>query len=103
MRGNVDYYVTTLVQLVVHVNKLDRFIFCGYTSYMEIDLAQVKCFVADLAEEAGGVRLLAEKLGVSHTTIYSAIEGKWPSRKLASTLKLRLLPPSKAVREEILK
>jgi hypothetical protein len=70
---------------------------------MEIDLTQVKHFVEILAEDAGGVRPLAAKLGVSHETIYSAIKGKWPSKKLASTLRLRLLPPSKPVREEILK
>jgi hypothetical protein len=70
---------------------------------MEIDLAQVKQFVEGLAEEAGGVHALATQLGVSHVTIYSAIKGKWPSKKLASLLKLRLLPPSKAVRAEMLK
>jgi hypothetical protein len=70
---------------------------------MEIDLTQVKHFVENLAEDAGGVRPLAAKLGVSHETIYSAIKGKWPSKKLASVLKLRILPPSKAVRDEILK
>jgi hypothetical protein len=70
---------------------------------MEIDLEPVRSFVENLAEEAGGIRALAAKLGVSHVTIYSAIKGKWPSKKLASTLKLRLLPPSKAVRDEILK
>jgi hypothetical protein len=70
---------------------------------MEIDVTQVKLFVESLAEEAGGVHALAAKLGVSHVTIYSAIKGKWPSKKLASVLNLRLLPPSKAVRDEMLK
>jgi hypothetical protein len=83
--------------------ELDRFIFWAYTSCMEIDLTQVRHFVENLAEDAGGVRPLAAKLGVSHETVYSAIKGKWPSKKLASTLRLKLLPPSKAVREEILK
>jgi hypothetical protein len=95
--------VPTLVQYVVHVNKLYKFYFPRYTSCMEIDLEPVRSFVENLAEEAGGIRALAAKLGVSHVTIYSAIKGKWPSKKLASTLKLRLLPPSKAVRDEILK
>jgi hypothetical protein len=70
---------------------------------MEIDLTQVRSFVEDLVEEAGGIRPLATKLGVSRETIYSAIKGQWPSKKLASVLKLRLLPPSKAVRDEMLK
>ena len=83
--------------------ELDIFIFYEYTSSMEIDLTQVKSFVEDLAKDAGGVRPLAAKLGVSHETIYSAIKGQWPSKKLASVLKLRLLPPSNAVRDEMLK
>ena len=83
--------------------EMDIFIFNGYTSYMEIDLTQVRSFVEDLAEEAGGIRPLAMKLGVSRETIYSAIKGKWPSKKLASVLKLRIVPPSKAVRDEMLK
>jgi hypothetical protein len=83
--------------------ELDIFIFDGYTPCMEIDLTQVKSFVEGLAKDAGGVRPLAAKLGVSHETIYSAIKGKWPSKKLASVLKLRLLPPSKTVRDEVLK
>jgi hypothetical protein len=83
--------------------EMDKYIFNEYTSRMEIDLAQVKSYVEGLAEEAGGIRPLAAKLGVSRETIYSAIKGQWPSKKLASVLKLRLLPPSKAVRDEMLK
>jgi hypothetical protein len=83
--------------------EMDKYIFHEYTSRMEIDLEPVKSYVESLAEDAGSVRALATKLGVSHQTIYSAIEGKWPSKKLASVLNLRLLPPSKAVRDEMLK
>jgi hypothetical protein len=70
---------------------------------MEIDLTQIRSFVEDLAKDAGGIRPLAAKLGVSRETIYSAIKGQWPSKKLASALKLKLLPPSKPVRDEMLK
>jgi hypothetical protein len=62
---------------------------------MEIDLTQVKEYVHKVADDAGGIRQLAAKLKVSHQTIYSAIEGKWPSKKLASVLELRILPPAK--------
>ena len=69
---------------------------------MDIELDHVASYVEGLAEDIGGPRKLASRIGVSHQTIYNIMAGGWPSKAVADALKLRILVPTKKVRSHLL-
>jgi DNA-binding phage protein len=47
--------------------------------------------IEQLIKEAGGVMPLASNTGVPRQTIYNLRDGGWPSAKVASKLKLKIV------------